>query len=96
MCTLRIGQDHQAMGLTSSANSAVVDVQVATLQRLDAGAMYFWMKDLTQELLKLSIIYSSVEIFDKVLWFRFLETAYHERGLLPLAVDWIITSWQRR
>ena len=41
--------------------------QVATLQRLDAGAMYFWMKDLTQEFLKLSIIYSSVEILDKVL-----------------------------
>lgn len=40
-------------------------LQVATLQRLDAGAMYFWMKDLTQEFLKLSIIYSSVEIFDK-------------------------------
>ncbi len=40
--------------------------QVAALQRLDAGAMYFWMKDLTQEFLKLSIIYSSVEIFDKV------------------------------
>jgi Eukaryotic membrane protein family len=42
-------------------------LQVATLQRLDAGAMYFWMKDLTQEFLKLSIIYSSVEILDKVL-----------------------------
>lgn len=40
--------------------------QVASLQRLDAGAMYFWMKDLTQEFLKLSIIYSSVEILDKV------------------------------
>ncbi len=40
-------------------------LQVATLQRLDAGAMYFWMKDLTQEFLKLSIIYSSLEILDK-------------------------------
>lgn len=38
---------------------------MAALQRLDAGAMYFWMRDLTQEFLKLSIIYSSVEIFDK-------------------------------
>ena len=39
---------------------------VALLWRLNAGAMYFWIKDLTQEFLKLSIIYSSVEIFDKV------------------------------
>jgi len=39
---------------------------VAALRRLDAGALYFWIKDLTQEFLKLSIIYSSVEIFDKV------------------------------
>ena len=38
---------------------------VAALRRLDAGALYFWIKDLTQEFLKLSIIYSSVEIFDK-------------------------------
>ena len=41
-------------------------VAVAALRRLDAGALYFWIKDLTQEFLKLSIIYSSVEIFDKV------------------------------
>lgn len=39
---------------------------VGLLWRLNAGAMYFWIKDLTQEFLKLSIIYSSVEIFDKV------------------------------
>jgi len=37
------------------------------LWRLDAGAMYFWLKDLTQEFLKLSIIYSSLEILDKIL-----------------------------
>ena len=40
-------------------------VAVGALRRLDAGALYFWIKDLTQEFLKLSIIYSSVEIFDK-------------------------------
>lgn len=39
---------------------------VALLRRLNAGAMYFWIKDLTHEFLKLSIIYSSVEIMDKV------------------------------
>ena len=51
--------------------------QVATLQRLDAGAMYFWMKDLTQEFLKLSIIYSSVEILDKV---RCCSLTRHQHG----------------
>lgn len=40
--------------------------QCGALWRLDAGAMYFWLKDLTQEFLKLSIIYSSLEILDKV------------------------------
>jgi len=39
---------------------------VALLRRLNAGAMYFWIKDLTHEFLKLSIIYSSVEIMEKV------------------------------
>lgn len=33
---------------------------------LDAGAIYFWMKDLTQEFLKLQVIYTAVEMFDKV------------------------------
>ena len=37
-----------------------------TLYSLDAGAIYFWMKDLTQEFLKLQVIYTAVEIFDKV------------------------------
>ena len=32
---------------------------------LPAGAVYFWMKDLTQEFLKLHVIYAAVEIFDK-------------------------------
>ncbi len=36
------------------------------LNSLDAGAIYFWMKDLTQEFLKLQVIYTAVEIFDKV------------------------------
>ena len=36
------------------------------LNSLDAGAIYFWIKDLTQEFLKLQVIYTAVEIFDKV------------------------------
>ncbi|KAK9811731.1 hypothetical protein WJX72_009226 [[Myrmecia] bisecta] len=36
------------------------------LRFLNAGAIYFWMKDLTQEFLKLHVIYTAVEIFDKI------------------------------
>lgn len=45
--------------------TATVGVQCGALWCVDAGAMYFWLKDLTQEFLKLSIIYSSLEILDK-------------------------------
>ena len=31
-----------------------------------AGTLYFWMKDLTQEFLKLHVIATAVEILDKV------------------------------
>lgn len=41
------------------------------LNSLDAGAIYFWMKDMTQEFLKLQVIYTAVEIFDKVWNFSF-------------------------
>lgn len=37
----------------------------AVLRRLPAGAIYFWLKDLTQEFLKLHVVHSAVEIFDK-------------------------------
>ncbi|KAK9832284.1 hypothetical protein WJX74_005365 [Apatococcus lobatus] len=40
---------------------------VGFLWTLNAGAIYFWMKDLNQEWLKLQVIYTAVEIFDKVL-----------------------------
>ena len=36
------------------------------LRSLDAGSLYFWMKDLTQEFLKLQVIYTAIEMFDKV------------------------------
>ena len=38
---------------------------VAFLRLLPAGTIYFWLKDLTQEFLKLHVIHSAVEIFDK-------------------------------
>ena len=41
-------------------------LSVAFLWTLNAGAIYFWMKDLNQEWLKLQVIYTAVEIFDKV------------------------------
>ena len=36
------------------------------LRLVNAGALYFWMKDLTQEFLKLHVIATAVEILDKV------------------------------
>lgn len=42
------------------------------LRLLPAGTIYFWLKDLTQEFLKLHVVHSAVEIFDKV---RFAKTA---------------------
>jgi hypothetical protein len=36
------------------------------LWRLDAGAIYFWVKELTQEFLKLSLIHTALELGDKV------------------------------
>lgn len=44
-------------------------VTVLFLRYLNAGAIYFWIKDLTQEFLKLQVIYTAVELFDKVLFF---------------------------
>lgn len=39
---------------------------VAFLRFLPSGTIYFWLKDLTQEFLKLHVIHGAVEIFDKV------------------------------
>lgn len=41
---------------------------LAFLRLLPAGSIYFWLKDLTQEFLKLHVVHSAVEIFDKVWW----------------------------
>ena len=45
------------------------------LRQLNAGAIYFWIKDLTQEFLKLQVIYTAVEMFDKVRHLRHLATS---------------------
>ena len=42
---------------------------VLFLRQLNAGAIYFWIKDLTQEFLKLQVIYTAVEMFDEVTLF---------------------------
>ena len=36
------------------------------LWHLNAGTLYFWMKDLTQEFLKLSVLFTALELSDKV------------------------------
>ncbi|KAK9908256.1 hypothetical protein WJX75_004929 [Coccomyxa subellipsoidea] len=39
---------------------------IAFLRFLPAGTIYFWLKDLTQEFLKLHVVHGAVEIFDKI------------------------------
>ncbi|KAI3435954.1 hypothetical protein D9Q98_002012 [Chlorella vulgaris] len=53
----------QLFDLLSAAMSLGV---VLFLWNLNAGTLYFWMKDLTQELLKLSVLYTALELSDKI------------------------------
>ena len=39
---------------------------VVALWSVRAGAIYFWMKDLTQEFLKLSLLYTTLELTDRI------------------------------
>ena len=57
--------------LICSASSSL-QPHCLSLRLLPAGTIYFWLKDLTQEFLKLHVVHSAVEIFDKV---RFAKTA---------------------
>ena len=36
------------------------------LWSLDVGAIYFWLKDMTQEFLKLSVLYTALDLSDKI------------------------------
>eukprot|EP00891_Asterochloris_glomerata_P007670 jgi/Astpho2/7670/Aster-02552 len=45
---------------------AIFGAAMLILYSLDVGVLYFWIKDLTQEFLKLHVIYTAVEIFDKI------------------------------
>lgn len=41
-------------------------VVVFFLYKVDVGAVYFWMKDMTQEFLKLSVLYTALDLGDKI------------------------------
>ena len=41
-------------------------VVVVFLYKVDVGAIYFWMKDMTQEFLKLSVLYTALDLGDKI------------------------------
>ncbi|CAL8469052.1 g8593 [Coccomyxa elongata] len=45
---------------------AMFGATIAFLRFLPAGTIYFWLKDLTQEFLKLHVVHGAVEIFDKI------------------------------
>jgi hypothetical protein len=54
---------------------------VLFLKHLNAGAIYFWIKDLTQEFLKLQVIYTAVEMFEKVM------SCFHYQSTLRTGSD---------
>jgi hypothetical protein len=41
-------------------------ITVVFLQSVNAGSIYYWMKDLTREFLKLQVIHAVLEILDRV------------------------------
>lgn len=67
----RPGRRPRAGGLAADQLFDVLCVLIfsalfGVMRLLPAGAIYFWLKDLTQEFLKLHVVHSAVEIFDKV------------------------------
>ncbi|KAA6416851.1 MAG: hypothetical protein FRX49_13167 [Trebouxia sp. A1-2] len=63
---------------------------VLFLKHLNAGAIYFWIKDLTQEFLKLQVIYTAVEMFDKILCSFGVDTLEALRQLRHLVSDSLV------
>lgn len=45
---------------------AIFVLTAAFLQSVNAGSIYYWMKDLTREFLKLQVIHAVLEILDRV------------------------------
>ena len=71
MAGRRQGRRPRACGLAADQLFDVLCVLIfgalfGVMRLLPAGAIYFWLKDLTQEFLKLHVVHSAVEIFDKV------------------------------
>jgi hypothetical protein len=52
--------------LYDGACAAIFGCAAAALCAVPGGALYFWMKDLTQEFLKLHVIYTAIEIGDRI------------------------------
>lgn len=52
--------------LYDAACAAIFAGAAAALCAVPCGALYFWMKDLTQEFLKLHVIYTAIEIGDRI------------------------------
>ena len=48
----------------------IFGVMVLFLWHLKAGAIYFWVKELTQEFLKLSVLHTALELGDKVCYMK--------------------------
>eukprot|EP00873_Tetraselmis_striata_P011616 jgi/Tetstr1/431880/TSEL_021370.t1 len=47
--------------------TAIFAFAALVVSSLNAGVIYFWMKDLSQEFIKLSVIFTAMEICDKIL-----------------------------
>ena len=60
------------------------------------GALYFWMKDMTQEFLKLHVIYTAVDILDKIACSFSVDALDALAGTCALIAAAPTTSWRRR
>lgn len=93
-CGHRAGRRPHAGGLAADQLFDVLCVLIfgatfAVLRQLPAGAIYFWLKDLTQEFLKLHVVHSAVEIFDKARYHRPRATGLHSEKV-TLAGLWVL------
>lgn len=46
---------------------ALLLLNVAAVRMINPGLVYYWMKDITSQFLKIQVVFSALEIFDKIL-----------------------------
>eukprot|EP00884_Botryococcus_braunii_P003394 jgi/Botrbrau1/13055/Bobra.0187s0017.1 len=72
---------------------AIFALTIAFLQMVNAGSIYYWMKDLTREFLKLQVIHAVLEILDRILLSFIVDSLEALSGTCTLYVS-EEKSWQ--